>query len=424
MPRAEALPDALAGLVRRHAFSLGNSRWRADVLRLIETIERFETREVPTPANVQELEPQVAATNNVALDEQVRVFLVAELHAFVRHDERRDETVRRLIERFTALLRRDVELHAGQVVEMRDDEASAVFAGARAALQAAAELESQAIADTQRDPTMPWGVSIGLDAGDATLADERSGGRALDIARELKRQARAGQALATDAVIHLAGPVDGLSYADRGFMHLEYPLRGLATPVRVVEVRGEVQTRTLTSSTYEPELRSFMYADAVGYAALVVQHGDAAAADFQTLFGQIIAERVHARDGQVLDQVGDSALAVFVSPRQAIWAAIELLEDLEHAVKLELQFPITLRIGVETGEAIPVTGKYVGSVVNLTALICGLAGPGEVVIGEAVCHLVRRMDGIAFIDRGQAQLRGFADPVRVMRAMREYGSSG
>ena len=72
-----------------------------------------------------------------------------------------------------------------------------------------------------------------------------------------------------------------------------------------------------------------------------------------------------------------------------------------------------------TGEAIPIRGKYAGSAVNLAARICSFAGPGEVLIGETLHRLVRSMDGLLFLDRGQAQVKGYPDPIRIVQVARE-----
>jgi adenylate cyclase len=189
--------------------------------------------------------------------------------------------------------------------------------------------------------------------------------------------------------------------------------------VHVVEVTALGQQRAGIEPAAEPELRTFLFADTHGYTAFTAQQGDTAGVDFQTVYYQITAERIQARAGRVIDLFGDAACGVFVSPRQAIQAAIELQDQFERAIQTERQLPLTLGIGVEAGEAIPSGGRYVGSAVNLAARICSLAGPGEVLIGETVSRLVRKLDGLLFVDRGQSSVRGYADPVHITQVVRE-----
>jgi class 3 adenylate cyclase len=58
-------------------------------------------------------------------------------------------------------------------------------------------------------------------------------------------------------------------------------------------------------------------------------------------------------------------------------------------------------------------------VVNLAAQICHTAQSREVLIGDTLWRLVRKIDGVRFIDRGQSQIRGFAEPVRIVQVIRE-----
>ena len=70
-------------------------------------------------------------------------------------------------------------------------------------------------------------------------------------------------------------------------------------------------------------IRIFLIADIRGYTAFTQARGDEAAATLAIRFADIIAERVQARDGSVIEVRGDDALAVFGSPRQAISAAVD-----------------------------------------------------------------------------------------------------
>lgn len=76
---------------------------------------------------------------------------------------------------------------------------------------------------------------------------------------------------------------------------------------------------------------------------------------------------------------------------------------------------IGVGIGLDTGEAIPVGDGYRGAALNLAARLCSLAGPGEVLARDTVCHLARHLDGLAYHERGLVDLKGFAEPVKVMQ---------
>ena len=66
-----------------------------------------------------------------------------------------------------------------------------------------------------------------------------------------------------------------------------------------------------------------------------------------------------------------------------------------------------------------VQGGYRGGALNLAARLCSIAAPAEVLASPAVTHLARKVDGVAYVDRGSVQLKGLADPVQVIRLRAE-----
>jgi ABC-type transport system substrate-binding protein/class 3 adenylate cyclase len=157
------------------------------------------------------------------------------------------------------------------------------------------------------------------------------------------------------------------------------------------------------------ELRTFLIADIRGYTDYTRENGDEAAAALVGRFAEIVSEVVVAREGFLIELRGDEALAVFVSARGALRAAIELQARFKQA-----QLARGVGIGLDAGEAIPVGSGYRGSALNLAARLCAEAGPGETLASEAVIHLAAKMDGIAYVDARALKLKGFGDSVRVV----------
>src|SRR5947209_11186926 len=85
----------------------------------------------------------------------IHIFLFAEVRDYTRFSqERGDEEAARLVARFATVTRQVVAQHGGTVIELRGDEALAVFGSARQALRAAVELQAHLIAHTPRDPSL------------------------------------------------------------------------------------------------------------------------------------------------------------------------------------------------------------------------------------------------------------------------------
>ena len=186
----------------------------------------------------------------------------------------------------------------------------------------------------------------------------------------------------------------------------------------------QTSVRTGAPSGEQVAVRTFLIADVRGYTRFTAERGDEAAAALATRFAAIARDAVVARGGEVIELRGDEALAVFSSTRQALWAAVELHGRFARATREDPSLPLMAGIGLDAGEAIPVERGYRGAALNRAARLCSLAGPGEVLASDGVLHLAGKIDGLAYVERGSAQLKGFAEPVRVHGVQPEEGEEG
>ena len=154
-----------------------------------------------------------------------------------------------------------------------------------------------------------------------------------------------------------------------------------------------------------------------GYTRFTQERGDEAAARLVTRFAALLDETVQSRGGRLVELRGDEALVVFGSARQALLAAVELQTLFARASQEDPSLPLPVGIGLDAGEAVPLGNGYRGEALNLAARLCNLAGPGEVLASEGVVYLGRRVQGLAYSERGLVPLKGFADPVHVIRVL-------
>lgn len=169
------------------------------------------------------------------------------------------------------------------------------------------------------------------------------------------------------------------------------------------------------ASHHASELLTFLFADVRGYTRFTQERGDEAAARLVTRFSGLLRESVENRGGRLIELRGDEALAVFGSARQALLSAIHLQSAFAQASQDDDSLPLPVGIGLDAGEAVPFEDGYRGEALNLAARLCNLAGPGEVLATEGVVYLGRRVEGLAYSERGLVPLKGFADPVHVIR---------
>jgi class 3 adenylate cyclase len=167
----------------------------------------------------------------------VHTFLIADIRGYSRYtDEFGAEAAAGLTARFVELVTEDVETHGGDVVEIRGDEALAVFTSARQAIRCAIALQARFDEEAAIDHDLPLRVGIGLDSGEA-VALEHGGfrGAALNVAARLCARAHGGEVIVTDATYRLAGRMEGLTFSDRGRVHL----KNISDPIHILQVYSE-----------------------------------------------------------------------------------------------------------------------------------------------------------------------------------------
>jgi WD40 repeat protein/DNA-binding SARP family transcriptional activator/class 3 adenylate cyclase len=168
--------------------------------------------------------------------EEIRTFLIADIRGYTFFtQERGDEAAATLAARFADIVRDQVEARDGSVIELRGDEALAVFRSPRQAIKTAVELQARLLQETLGTPDLPLPVGIGLDAGEAVQVEGGYRGGALNLAARLCGQAGPGEILCSQSVVHLARAVEGIGFVDRGELHL----KGLPDPVHVLAIAAD-----------------------------------------------------------------------------------------------------------------------------------------------------------------------------------------
>jgi DNA-binding NarL/FixJ family response regulator/class 3 adenylate cyclase len=162
-------------------------------------------------------------------------------------------------------------------------------------------------------------------------------------------------------------------------------------------------------------VRVFLIADIRGYTLFTQEHGDQAAARLAKTFARVVREGVEGHGGALVELRGDEALVAFDSPRSAVLAAVELQSRFVDRALAEGDLPLYVGIGLDAGEAVAVEDGFRGGALNLAARLCSLAAPGEVLASREVIHLARAVDGVTYVERGEARLKGLAEPVHVVK---------
>ena len=166
----------------------------------------------------------------------MRTFLFADIRGYTTFtQEHGDEAAGRLAGKYAEIVRQTVERRDGTLLELQGDGALCVFTSTRQAIRASIDLQRRFVEETVADPSLPFPVGIGLDAGEAVSVEGGYRGGALNLGARLCAIAGPGEILASREVVHLARKVDGVAAVDRGTVQL----KGIANPVHVVRLKAE-----------------------------------------------------------------------------------------------------------------------------------------------------------------------------------------
>lgn len=171
----------------------------------------------------------------------LRTFMIADIRGYSRYtEEYGDEAAAKLAAEFADLVAEGVEAHGGRLVELRGDEALAVFTSARQAIRAAVDLQGRVGEGSVLDADTPLKVGIGIDSGEAVELDDSSfRGGSLNIAARLCGRAHGGDVIVSEPTVRLAGRLAGLQFTDRGRVHL----KNIPDPVHIYQVHSELDSR-------------------------------------------------------------------------------------------------------------------------------------------------------------------------------------
>jgi class 3 adenylate cyclase len=167
------------------------------------------------------------------------------------------------------------------------------------------------------------------------------------------------------------------------------------------------------ASTPHSSTAIILFADIVDSTALTERLGDTAFRAKARALGPALRALIRECGGTPVEgpTLGDGVLAVFTSARQAIEAAQRCTRAGDDA---GLPLHLGLHAGDVSREKDPDGRDNVyGGAVNIAARISGLSAPGEVLVSETVRSLARTSAGVTFGDRGEHQLKGVGEAVRL-----------
>jgi len=151
-----------------------------------------------------------------------------------------------------------------------------------------------------------------------------------------------------------------------------------------------------------------LFADIADSTALTESLGDAAFRKKAREVDAALRAAIRENGGTPIEGklLGDGVLAVFTSARQAIEAALGCGKAGDDA-------GLGLHLGLHAGDVIREESNVYGGAVNIAARVSALSTPGEVLVSDTVRSLARTSADVRFDDRGERELKGVSEPVRL-----------
>jgi class 3 adenylate cyclase len=174
----------------------------------------------------------------------------------------------------------------------------------------------------------------------------------------------------------------------------------------------------MTATPVKRKLAAILAADAVGYSRMM-------AADEEGTMKILSAHRsvidgiIQFHEGRIINTAGDSVLAEFASPTQAVRCAVEIQDALKtRNDSLPEERRLHFRIGVNLGDVMVKGEDLLGDGVNVAARLEGIAEPGEICLSSSVYDQIAGKLDLGFVDMGEQSLKNIDRPIRAYRVER------
>jgi class 3 adenylate cyclase/cytochrome c-type biogenesis protein CcmH/NrfG len=145
-----------------------------------------------------------------------------------------------------------------------------------------------------------------------------------------------------------------------------------------------------------------MFTDLAGSTAFFARHGDTVGLRWIEEHNRLVVPCVERHQGTVVKTIGDSVMAYFTDPGQAVTAASEIQQSIQEANKERTEgSEMQVRVALHQGLGYLRGGDVFGDVVNVAARLAKACQPAQVLVSEAVY--------LSLPAKASARLRGVGD---------------
>jgi adenylate cyclase len=153
------------------------------------------------------------------------------------------------------------------------------------------------------------------------------------------------------------------------------------------------------------KVNTFLFADLCGYTEYTCRHGDDHSAELAVGFHKLVRTLAEDERCEFVKAIGDATMV----RAEDCEAAVRLAHRI-HEATAKRGYP-AVRIGIDTGPAVPRDGDWYGTTVNTAARVAEAAAPGELLLTERAHASVIAAGLVETVERGAHSLKGLPDCV-------------
>ena len=165
------------------------------------------------------------------------------------------------------------------------------------------------------------------------------------------------------------------------------------------------------------KLAAILAADVVGFSKMMGENEDRTLRNLKAC-RTLTDESVKTHHGRVFGSAGDSIIAEFGSPVDAIVAAVEFQKNLrDRNNEVDPEDQMQFRVGLNMGDVIIEGDNLYGEGVNVAARLESAAEPGGILVSGKFHDEVRRKLELGFESKGAQEMKNIEEPVHTFKVL-------
>jgi len=173
----------------------------------------------------------------------------------------------------------------------------------------------------------------------------------------------------------------------------------------------------MPESTPRRKLAAILAADVVGFSKMMGENEDRTLRNLKAC-RTLTDESVKTHHGRVFGSAGDSIIAEFGSPVDAIVAAVEFQKNLhDRNNEVDPEDQMQFRVGLNMGDVIIEGDNLYGEGVNVAARLESAAEPGGILVSGKFHDEVRRKLELGFESKGAQEMKNIEEPVHTFKVL-------